>query len=840
MTNLKALMAVALSLLMIGLYFYFSTPDIDQKFESAYARMHNNTLTVGTGRIERVWRVESNGLSTQLIKNIESGKEWKSSSDVCDWSLVSLTEGDAELLSITAEKSNDENFTSDHISVIAEFYYPYSDATIQYHIWAYPDAPGLRTQLYVKGKQPTDVVKDNSKSISHNIIDGEPKRYNEANKVAHRNFASVIDGDEGVEIEVSGLDLTKKYKMGVTLWSFERSSLTQSITMSSIDGESRATLDSNIAVPCYGGNKALPIHKIYDLPIGILPSETMRIKIEGTDKFATISELFIYEEGMARHSINGANERVDAIRKMNPSGFSLVSYLNCSDETSGGAIPYNGYIDRLPINAKPLKRSYIGYYNDTQHRNTIETPLIKEETSSVTLDADEINDWSNIVAIDNTTDNSGIIMVKESHKCVNQYGVDTGDFTITDNGVYNTGLGLSLSDIKEDEFGWCWASWSVIYSGDEVDRQLALKQFDRARYPIDKTRDIYIQANTWGSGSNQAGAKQESVLRELEVQAELGVDIQQIDDGWQVSYKDWSLRSDWYPQGWSIVRQRAEELGVKLGLWGAAMPITLDVLNKSFDEGGFVSYKLDFAHLGNHTNMDALITKIRDFVKYTGHKVRVNWDLTENAPRFGYFWAKEYGCVYLENRKPIDPVQVVYIPSLVLRDCWQLAKYTNINKFQTSIQNCAMTNPNSSDAYLHTQSYATAIGLSGVPLLFMETQFLDRGARDEMKYIFSKYKYYRNEIFESYAFPIGDLPDNKSWTGFQYVHKDGGYLLIFREINNKSKSHKMKLEYVKNKRIQLINTMTGECTIATVDGGGYVQFEIENSGDFRLYRYNIE
>lgn len=661
MINPKFLFVVLFSTLF-SITICAATPTLNTKLNSAYVKTYDNKLFVGTGLVERVWEFTENGLSTISIKNNETSKVWHSDESKCDWSIADLTKNEAELISLNAVESNDEGFTSEHICVTAEYYYPSSKLSVKYQIWAFPNAPGLRTQLFLKG------------------------------------------------------------------------------------------------------------------------------------------------------DISGSNINADNLGS-------------------------NGYIDRLPVDASSLKRSYIGYYNDTQHRNTVLTPLIKEEILESQLTADEIVDWSNIVAIDDAQESNGIMMVKESHKCVNQKGVNTGGFTLNETGAYNWGEGLALEDIQGDRYSWCWASWSIVYSGEDADRQLALKKFDRARYPIDPARDIYIQANTWGSGSNKDGSKLENVLRELEIQKELGVDIQQIDDGWQVSYNDWNLREDWYPNGWSVVRQKAQDLGVKLGLWGAATSISLDVLKNSYNEGGFVSYKLDFAHLTTHKSMDKLMTKVRDFVKYTDHKVRVNWDLTENNPRFGYYWAKEYGCVYLENRKPKDPVNVIYVPSLVLRDCWQLSKYTNINKFQTSIQNCAMTDSKNSDAYLHTQSYATAIGLSGVPLLFMETYFLDKGAISEMKEIFAKYKTCREEMFKAYVFPIGDTPNNANWAGFQYKLDKKGYLLLFREINNKDNSQRVKMEFVKDKKIKLVDIMSGERITTTVNSEGYAEFNIEKSGDFRLYRY---
>lgn len=93
-------------------------PEVDLKLESAYVRTNGDQLIVGTGRIERVWSICREGLSTHSISNLDSGKEWRSNSKICDWEVAGLTNNDAQLISITATKSNDDNFTSDHIDVV--------------------------------------------------------------------------------------------------------------------------------------------------------------------------------------------------------------------------------------------------------------------------------------------------------------------------------------------------------------------------------------------------------------------------------------------------------------------------------------------------------------------------------------------------------------------------------------------------------------------------------------------------------------------------------------------------------------------------------------------------
>lgn len=812
-------------------------PQLDVEFQSAYALTDGSELLVGTGEVERKWKLTDEGLSTLYVKNLLSGKEWNANQNDCDWEVAGLTTDadDAQIIALTALKANDDGFTSEYLDVVAEVLYPSTNTTVKYHIWAYPDAPGLRTQLYVKGDATlAKGAERTAEGVSFKTIKGKNKENYAASGVAKKHYASTIEGKE-VEVQILGIDLDKSYKVGVSLWNYENNDAVQNLVITSVDGESKKVIAENIEVPNYKKDKAAPKEMVFDLPTDILLDGSCRLIVSCGDGNATISEIYLYENSDAEYSINGKVERVDELKSGAESGYVLAGYFDCGEKNGGVQLPYNGYVDRLSVDARDLNRSYVGYFNDTQHRNTAETPLIKESESCAAVESENIN-WANLVAVDDA-EGDGVVMLKESHKCVNQYGVDTGDFEVSESGVYNSGLGLSVADVALDEYKWCWASWSVVYTGGEAERQLAVKRFDRARYPIDPERDIYIQANTWGSDRSREASREENILVELDVQKELGIDIQQIDDGWQNNNKDWELRSDWYPEGWSRVRAKAAENGVKLGLWGAAMPIGLDDLKRSYDEGGFVSYKLDFASFNNHKDMDDLMSKVRSFIEYTNHSVRVNWDLTENNPRYGYYWAKEYGCVYLENRKVKVPANVIYVPYLVLRDCWHLNKYTNINKFQTSIQNAAMIDRDRSDAWKHSQAYATAIGLSGVPLLFMETHFLDTEDRGVMKEIFARYKECREDMFGSYCFSVGETPDNKSWSGFQYVDGDKGHLLLFRELNNGEVSKRIRLEFVRNRTLEMTDVMSGERVSVAVDGDGYAEFEIAKSGDFRLYKF---
>lgn len=516
--------------------------------------------------------------------------------------------------------------------------------------------------------------------------------------------------------------------------------------------------------------------------------------------------------------------------------------------------PHDARVDCIPVAPGALYRRYLGYYNGTQQRNDTHLDILREERVDHPVKFREWCDWASVAGMEDGA--GGIALVKESHKCVNQTGHVTGGFVCDEKGGLScTGWGVRPSELSSRAFTPGWATWCVAWSGGDLDRELAFKAFDRLRYPIDPERDVYIQANTWGSTDNGHDARraacEESVLRELETCAELSVDVLQIDDGWQVppGHEDWQPgENGWrphpacYPNGWARIRARAAELGIKLGLWAAAVPISLDELKTSFTEGGFLQYKLDFAILKTRADIDALMEKVRDFIAWTGHRVRVNWDVTENPPRYGYFFAREYGSIYLENRKPVRPANVVYRPHTVLRDLWQVSKYLNLHRFQCSIQNVDRVDKALSDAHLHSHSYAAAIALMGIPLFFLETKYYSAAAKAEIRALLDVYKKHRLGIYQGIVHPIGSKPNNARWAGFQchIPRENRGYLMIFRERCNPNAQHELALGWIHAGQINLTDLMTNRSWQQNITPDGTTTFSIPEAPGFLFLEYSLQ
>ena len=373
---------------------------------------------------------------------------------------------------------------------------------------------------------------------------------------------------------------------------------------------------------------------------------------------------------------------------------------------------------------------------------------------------------------------------------------------------------------------------------------MAIKVFDRKRYPLDPKRDMYIMANTWGSGGAKEeslhASREENILRQIESCRDLGIEVQQIDDGWQGNqYKTWSTVDFRYPKGWKNVRNAAREAGIKLGLW-AAWVIDEPALLATYDRGGFNYYKIDFANLDTYDKLEDLMSKMRSLIQHSGHTVRVNWDVTENPARVGYYYARELGNIYLENRKPFSPTHVVYIPYLVLRDAWHVARYLNLNKFQITVQNIERINPDVSDAHLHNHPYAVAIALMSSPIFFQETSYYTAEARAQIRPLLALYKQHREAMYRGYVFAIGEKPNNAAWTGFQNhdPETNTGYLMIYRERQCPNYTGTLPLRFVAGRTLQLTDLISGSQRNVTVPRDGKVEFSIDRAPGFLFLRYS--
>ena len=512
----------------------------------------------------------------------------------------------------------------------------------------------------------------------------------------------------------------------------------------------------------------------------------------------------------------------------------------------GGTVPVpGGRADFLPLNfAAKNQRNYWGYYNDPGNRYDQSLDMLKEEVvKGYPLFQMESINWASGVGVD--YGGHGVCVIKESPKTVNQPGHNTGSFYSGSNGLWVTGLGLLPDEITTDRFRECWATWTILYSGGNDEMQLAIKRFDRARYPAFAERDLFILGNTWGPGNplgNQF-TEESFVLKEIPALADLGVDLFQIDDGWQKSQAG-SSASDFLPKytnGWNDIKAAGDKYGVKLGLWVSIRNAKVSDLKTNLDQLGFISWKVDFDHLANRKDFEDRTSSYREIMKSAWMKTQFTLCPEYDNLRYGWYFAKEYGSIYFRNIQEALPEHLTMVPYHVLRQHWLMSKYFNSNKLQVMLQNPKRADKTRSDAYLHDHSYCFAMGLPFIPDFFQSAQFLDKEGHDELKQLISVYKKVRTDMFNCYTFPLGELPSNDTWSGFQMVDDKmgNGYILLFRELHNNEVQKEIRMKFLGNKTIRLTNLETGKVTQQKVKPDGAAIFSLKKPATYLYLQYSV-
>ena len=514
-----------------------------------------------------------------------------------------------------------------------------------------------------------------------------------------------------------------------------------------------------------------------------------------------------------------------------------------------------GYSESVPMTAEKYHYVGFGFNNDSQHRYYLDTPILTEcrrEAHSV-QGRESVGNCSGIIL--ENEENSGFILIKESHKCSNSPGIATGEFILFKDKIVSTGLGFSDGSphwLAGKEYHTAWANWMIPFRNGEFGAVQALKEFDRARYPFRKDRDMFIAMNTWGSRGDgplsRLAAVEENVLAELESCADLGIDLLQIDDGWQfdpgtADFQNcaWKPSEKGFPHGWTAVKEKAEKLNMKLGLWAPPDFITAEQLVQNIREGGFRRIKLDFLNLTKRNLLDETLEFAKKIVDGAEEPVGINWDITEVCPRMGFYFGREWGNIFLQNCENSPPGAtfkrfIAYDPEVTLNQTWLLSKYFNLNQVQITIQRIA----ESSRGKGYPQDYACGIALMGNPLFFLETRRFTDKERTLVKNVLSIYKKHREKILSGYVYPVGNQPDGTGWTGFQCICSDQeGYLTVFREMNSDDEAFAFRLNVPAGKNIKLTALYQGADAILNPDDNGAYLFSGLSRGSWAFFHYEV-
>lgn len=322
---------------------------------------------------------------------------------------------------------------------------------------------------------------------------------------------------------------------------------------------------------------------------------------------------------------------------------------------------------------------------------------------------------------------------------------------------------------------------------------------------------LVTMSNTWGDCNSSGRVCEEFIKREMDAAEDIGVDIVQIDDGWQMgdtawrSVRNemgerqfdgdyWAVNYDRFPNELSPVVEYAKGKGIRTGMWFA--PFSKDtfshfdrdvaVLKKAYDEWGIRFFKLDMYQVKNSADRNRMLDILRAIHSF-GDDVTVQMDVTRYE-RLNYLCGREFGTVFVENRYTKTGNS---FPHRILRNLWTISKYVPASRFQFELLNPDLNvgSYKESDPFApvkYDMSYLFATVMLSNPLFWMEMQFLSPERRDQLRGIMSVWKEHRDALALADVRPIGEKPSGRSLTGF-YATADGkpAYLLLFREVTDR-------------------------------------------------------
>ncbi len=357
----------------------------------------------------------------------------------------------------------------------------------------------------------------------------------------------------------------------------------------------------------------------------------------------------------------------------------------------------------------------------------------------------------------------------------------------------------------------------LAYCGGEAGRQRAVVAFQRALRPYRPGRDGVLLSNTWGAGNRDSRICQDFLLKEIEAGAKIGVDVIQIDDGWQrgrtansnkkvlagvkkvwngywsADPHFWTEDRERFPDGLDFLVRRAKEKGMRFGLWfgpdssddAANWEKDADCLLDMHRRLGIDYFKMDSMKLRSPLALGRNRAMFDKMLRESGGAMVFDLDCTAEV-RPGFFGLVDIGPLFVENRYTRKPV---YWPHHTLKNLWDLSHMIDpvrlrfeFNNPDTNHENYEWS-PLGHGKYRPDALFATVMAAS--PLAWMELSDVSEKSASEIAALVSVWKRERDRWYGGVMHPVGARPDGFEWTGFVSEAADGagGYALLFRELN---------------------------------------------------------
>lgn len=465
--------------------------------------------------------------------------------------------------------------------------------------------------------------------------------------------------------------------------------------------------------------------------------------------------------------------------------------------TSTHMLTYS-YADSFGSQSENLAMRVVELHDQTDHTNTL------VQTTDVELYSRERAAYNGqIFLIDDRLAKETCILAKLSPCHSAQYAQEGADFRMDGTGSMRLcSPGVDAACVTETD--WTPTYTCVLGLCPTAAREVAFRQWYASGLPEEP---LYIMSNTWGDRNQDKCICESFMLREIDCAARLGVDVVQIDDGWEKGVTKnsalhtggvwsggyrafdpdfWAVDRTKFPDGLAPVLESAKQKGLQIGLWFSPdaannyenYQLDVDTLCTFFENDGIAYFKFDGMNVENRTAEQNVVNLIAGLNACSNGRIVVNMDITAGR-RMGYLLHRELGDLFVENRYT-DWKN--YYPHATLHNLWQLAHYIPASRMLFEVLNLrrnAQLYHSCLAPAAYDIDYAFASVMAARPLIWMEMSSLCEEDSSRLASIISVYKSVRDDFVD--VEPIGECPTGFSLTGFRIHGKKQNYLILLRE-----------------------------------------------------------
>lgn len=534
----------------------------------------------------------------------------------------------------------------------------------------------------------------------------------------------------------------------------------------------------------------------------------------------------------------------------------LRNIENNNAETA--ATPFT-VMETLSLPGKHWNLKAIQFFDVTDRNNN----LVKEQNQLLYIRESRLP--GNLLFADEADGKHGVFILKEAPSAEAQLAYPDFDFSVQAGKLQAVGIGVNPADLSADYWTRCYSFVTGVTSGGDFGRLSALRTYQQQVRLHKPGRDDMVMMNTWGDRSQDKHIGEEFTVKELEAAHRLGITHFQIDDGWQTGRsansafaggtltKIWDNPKYWlpdpakFPNGLGKVVQRGKELGINVCLWFnpskddsyAHWQNDAEALIDLYKNYGINTFKIDGVQVVDKKGEVNLRKMFDTVMTVTNNQAVFNLDVTAGR-RYGYHYFNDYGNIFLENRYT-DWGN--YYPHWTLRNLWMLSAYVPPQNLQIEFLN----NYRNADKYDKTDplapskvslEYEFALTMMAQPLAWMEATGLPEKAF-AIAPVIKSYQKIQTDLHSGQIFPLGNEPSGTSWTGFQSIKQNEGYLLIIRELNTANNSS-IRTWLPVGKKVSLKRVLgQGTDKTITVKANGEVSFSLPKPNTYVLYKYRI-